>query len=263
MSHWFERYQQGFHQEVSDELVAMKEQVLEPPIYQEALLVAQAMMRTIRHNMNMLIPRLKTLGYELVDGDWSSYWEQEEQSDPEQNALLRAYRKPPLQTAAFLQEIEQCVGTLPLTVRCWYEEVGSVNFIGTFPRTDSREEISHELDPLLIIPVDCLLEQYGFVALEEWEEARNEDGTFNLDLAVDADLKYNMSGSGGYFIQTPCTAFDTTFDLLGYHYVPSPTFINYLRTCLRWGGFFGLSAKNRSILTPDELAFLTEDLLAF
>ncbi len=226
MSHWFERYQRGFHQEVYDELVAMKEQVLEPPIYQEALLVAQAMMRKIRHTIDVLIPRLKTLGYELVDGDWSSYWEQAEESDPEQNELLRAYREPPLQTAAFLQEIEQRVGTLPLAVRCWYEEVGSVNLIGTFPRTEARKDLSCELDPLLIIPVDCLLEQYGCATPEEWEEARNEDGTFNLDLAVDADLKYNVSGSGGYFIQTPCTTFDTTFDLLGYHHVPSPTFIN-------------------------------------
>jgi hypothetical protein len=263
MSHWFERYQQGFHQEVYNELVAMKEQVLEQPIYQEALLVARTMMSRIRHNIDVLIPRLKTLGYELIDGDWSSYWEQAEYPDPELNELLRAYREPPLQTLAFLQEIEQRVGALPLAVRCWYEEVGSVNLIGTFPRTAARKELSDELDPLLILPVDCLLEQYPFATPEEWEEARNEDGTFDLDLAVDADLKYNISGSGGYFIQTPCHAFDTTFDLLGYHHVPSPTFINYLRTCFRWGGFFGLSAKNRPTLTLDELAFLTEDLLAF
>lgn len=220
-------------------------------------------MSRVRYNVQVLLARLKTLGYELVDGDWTSYWEQAEYPDTELNELLRAYREPPLQTPDFLREIEQRVGALPLIVRCWYEEVGSVNLIGTVPETAAREALSHELDPLLILPVDCLLEQYGFVTPEEWEEARNEDGIFNLDLAVDADLKYNASGSGGYFIQTPCRAFDSTFDLLGYHHVPSPTFLNYLRTCFRWGGFFGLSTQNKPTLTPDELTFLTEDLLAF
>ncbi len=220
MSGWFERYQQGFHQEVYDELLAMQELVFEKPVYQEALLVARAMMSRVRSNIALLIPRLKILNYELVDGDWTSYWE--------------------------------------------HEEVGSVNLIGTFPKTVARKELSYELDPLLILPMDCLLEQYSFATPKEWEEAHNEDGTFNLDLAVDADLKYNISGSGGYFIQTPCHAFDTTFDLLGYyHHAPSPTFINYLRTCFRWGGFFGLSAQNRPTLTSDELAFLTKDILEF
>ncbi len=264
MSGWFERYQQGFHQEVYDELLAMQELVFEKPVYQEALLVARAMMSRVRSNIALLIPRLKILNYELVDGDWTRYWEQAEYPEPELNELLRAYREPPLQTPAFLQEIEQRVGALPLAVRCWYEEVGSVNLIGTFPKTVARKELSYELDPLLILPMDCLLEQYSFATPKEWEEAHNEDGTFNLDLAVDADLKYNISGSGGYFIQTPCHAFDTTFDLLGYyHHAPSPTFINYLRTCFRWGGFFGLSAQNRPTLTSDELAFLTKDILEF
>ncbi|GHO99583.1 hypothetical protein KSF_096310 [Reticulibacter mediterranei] len=106
MSGWFERYQQGFYQEVYDELLGMQEQVFEKPVYQEALLVARAMMSRIRHNLELLFPRLKTLGYELVDGDWSSYWEQEEYPDPELNEQLQAYRKPSLQTPAFLQEIE-------------------------------------------------------------------------------------------------------------------------------------------------------------
>ncbi len=127
MSGWFERYQQGFYQEVYDELLAMKEQVFEKPVYQEASLVARSMMSRVRDNIALLIPRLKTLGYELVDGDWSSYWEQAEYPEPELNELLRAYREPPLQTPAFLQEIGQRVGALPLAVRCWYEEVGSVN----------------------------------------------------------------------------------------------------------------------------------------
>src|SRR5260370_31070643 len=191
----------------------MQELVFEKPVYQEAFLVARAMMSRVRDNIALLIPRLKSLGYELVDGDWSSYWEQAEYPEPELNELLRAYREPPLQTPAFLQEIEQRVGALPLAVRCWYEEVGSVNLIGTFPKTVARKELSYELDPLLILPMDCLLEQYSFATPKEWEEAHNEDGTFNLDLAVDADLKHNISGSGRCFIQTTWHASVTAVEL--------------------------------------------------
>ena len=37
--------------------------------------------------------------------------------------------------------------------------------------------------------------------------------------------------------------------------------VNYLRICLNWGGFPGLAKECR--LLPDELAFLTKDLLPF
>lgn len=73
MPSYFERYQQGFCQEVYDELVAMQEAVFEEAVHQEAKLVAQEMMKRIRANIEMLIPRLKSLGYQFVDGDWTCY----------------------------------------------------------------------------------------------------------------------------------------------------------------------------------------------
>lgn len=70
MPNWFDRYQQGFYQEVYNELVALGEAVFDEPIYQEASLVAHAMMKRVRQNLEMLIPRLKVLGYQFVDGYW-------------------------------------------------------------------------------------------------------------------------------------------------------------------------------------------------
>jgi hypothetical protein len=271
MSRWFERYQQGFYQEVYDELLVMQEQVFEEPVYREAVLVVRAMMSRVRSNIEILIPRLKTLGYQFVDGDWVRYWEKREQGkrlltaeqEVEEGELFRIFRAPPPQTSSLLDELEQRAGRLPLSVKGWYEEVGSVNLIGMFPASAAREELSVALDPLLIVPVDFLMGQFPFSTPEEWEEARDDDGTIEVDLAVDADLKYNYSGSGGYSIKAPCPAFDTTFDLIGY-YESSPTFVNYLRTCFQWSGMFGLSKPLKGQkLTPDELVFLTRDLLPF
>jgi hypothetical protein len=116
---------------------------------------------------------------------------------------------------------------------------------------------------LLIVPVDSLMGQFPFETPDEWVEARDDDGIIEIDLTVDADLKYNYSGAGGYTIRVPCQAFDTTLDLGGY-YASSPTFVNYLRMCFRWGGMFGLSNRYKGpTLAPDELMFLTKDLLSF
>ncbi len=78
MHHFYERYQQGFYQEVYDELLETGEQVFEESVYQDASLVAHAMMERVRSNIKILVPRLRTLGYEFVDGDWVTYWEKKE-----------------------------------------------------------------------------------------------------------------------------------------------------------------------------------------
>ncbi len=271
MHHFYERYQQGFYQEVYDELLEMGEQVFEESVYQDASLVAHAMMERVRSNIERLVPRLRTLGYEFVDGDWVTSWEKKEHRrsvlTPEQQAqadeLFRIVRGPPPETSSLLDEVEQQIGTLPLSVKWWYEVIGSVNLIGLFPATGAREELSVELDPLLIVPVDSLMGQFPFDTPQEWEEARDDECMIEVDLAVDADLKYNYSGSGGYFIRVPCKAFDTTLDFSGY-YGSSLTFVNYLRTCFHWGGMFGLSNHQKGpTLPPDELTFLTKDLLSF
>lgn len=57
--------------------------------------------------------------------------------------------------------------------------------------------------------------------------------------------------------QLPCKAFDAPLLLEKHH----TTFINYLRLCIRWGGFPGLEVDNR--LSPGELEYLTKDLLPF
>jgi hypothetical protein len=78
-----------------------------------------------------------------------------------------------------------------------------------------------------------------------------------LLLAPDKYHKYGYSGAGSYNIAVPCKAIDAPF-LDEPH---NTTFVNYLRICLKWGGFPGLEYENR--LTQEEFAFLTKDIVAF
>ena len=64
----YDRYLQGAYQEVYDELLAMQEQVFDEPIYAEALAVAREMMRRVRHNIELLIPRLEEMDYDFGAG---------------------------------------------------------------------------------------------------------------------------------------------------------------------------------------------------
>jgi hypothetical protein len=264
MARWLERYQQGFYQEVYDELVALQESVFDESIYQEAKLVAQMMMKQVRQNLEMLIPRLKVLGYQFVDG----YWDRElaRQYAPEElvreNEKYRILNIASSNTLSQLSVAEKFLGTFPLSVRSWYEEVGSVNFVGTFPASETRPALSDILDPLLIFPVEDLSDQFSGFSSEELDEMKDEEGRLTVDISVDSALKYGYSGSGGYCIKIPCKAFDTRFELEN----ETLMFVDYLRICFQWGGFFGLaSAKEKALpsLTSEELTFLTQGLLQF
>lgn len=264
MANLFEWYQQGFHQEVYDELVALQESVFTEPIYQEAKLVAQSMMKHVRHNLEILIPRLQIMGYLFVDGFWDH--ELARQYTPEklarENEKYCVLKLPPSNILSQLTATQQLLGTFPLSIRSWYEEVGSVNLIGTFPASQSHGALTDVLDPLLIFPIEDLSDQFSSFSPEDLDEMRDEENKLAVDLSIDRALKYGYSGSGGYSIRLPCKAFDTAIELED----ETLMFVDYLRKCLQWGGFWGLaSARARELpsLTSEELTFLTQGLLQF
>ncbi len=243
-----EQYQKGFHQEVYDELLAMQEQINDPHLYEEALSITRAIMRRVRSNIELLIPRLHTMGYLFRKGGfWDNF-------SPEGKARIETeypiFQPPTPETLEHVAVLEKLVGPLPLSLKCWFEEVGSVNLIGLFP--SNEHAYGPVLDPLYVDSVEMVLQVVTrFMEIAGWEEEPV------LLLAPDRFHKYGYSGAGSYNIALPCTALDAPF-LDEPHYT---TFINYLRLCFRWGGFPGLEGDNR--LTHDELDFLTKDLLPF
>src|SRR5258707_11608280 len=127
---FLERYEQGDHTAVWDDLRALGDQIRQPALYADALAVARATMQRVRHNLERLIPRLQRLDYAFGARCFD---------DMSPAAAAAARRQapvyaPPAPTApAQLAELERLVGPLPLSLHAFYEVVGSVNLVGRFP----------------------------------------------------------------------------------------------------------------------------------
>ena len=117
-----------------------------------------------------------------------------------------------------------------------------------FQRPPAVEEPEVESDPLVVEPY--------FMDLEvDSDDEEDDSDSHTVMIAPDATHKTNHSGGSPYCIHIPDAAVDAPLD----GDEDYGTFIEYLRTCFRWGGFPGFrNAKNPP---RGELAFLTQGLL--
>ncbi|GCE13572.1 hypothetical protein [Tengunoibacter tsumagoiensis] len=254
MGKFFERYEKGYYQEVYEELLQLQDHIVNPEIQEDALLVAHEIMRRVRYNLEVLIiPKLKKMGYRFGAGSW----DHADDLSIKELALVQKeepiFRKPTARNSIYISKLEQLVGSLPLSIKCWYLDVGDVSLIGAFhsPIPGANYKSGYGLDPLHTQPLKDVF--------EELRDFADEDDTDSIMLPIspDGDLKYGYSGGGDYEIAVPCKNFDA--ELCGEeHHL---TFINYLRLCFQWGGFPGLEKEMK--ITQEELDFLTRDLLDF
>lgn len=237
MISYFERYKQGDYEQVWTELLALGSQVRHQPLYSEAQAVASMTMERVLHNLEVLIPRLQTLGYVFGFVPHPDEEVVEVEYPP-------VYVPPALNTGDRISRLENVVGFLPLSLRAFYEVIGGVNLLGKHPKWES-----YGLDPLLVLPLnDELVEE----CTAEYDE---ENACWYLAIAPDHYFKDGVGGDGNYEIALPNAAVDAPL-LLEWH---ETTFVNYLRISLRWGGLPGLE---RSINPPlQDIAYLTEGLL--
>jgi hypothetical protein len=146
-------------------------------------------------------------------------------------------------------------GPIPLSLRQFHEQVGSVNLMGQH-ETINPENGSVAPDPLVIYAFRQLAEeQYG-------DLSEREDDAIDLVLAPDALHKANTSGGSPYAIRIPNAAADGR--LLYEH--ERHTFVSYLRWSFQWGGFpgwsEGLCGGPPLKEYPKEIEYLQEGLLA-
>jgi hypothetical protein len=209
-------------------------------------------MKRVRYNIELLIPRLHDLGYQFGKGFFEDM-SLEERTMVEHDAPI--FKEPDPKTPEKVLLLEELAGTLPLSLKCWYEEVDSINLVGLFPPNDDRDSVLAYgciLDPLFIYSIEMAIKMVtDYIRRSVWKHDPS------LALSPDNYFKYGFGGSGAYSIVLPCKAFDAPLLLERHH----TTFVNYLRICFRWGGFPGLESDNR--LSRDELEFLTRDLLHF
>jgi hypothetical protein len=296
------------------DLFALGARVREPGHYDEALAVARETMTRARTNIELLVPRLQSLGYQFAEP-------------------ARVFVPPDEDFLGLVTEVERRAGPLPVSLRAWCEVVGDVNFMGAHPKfstyyqkRDHREQVQGflsllakhggpavpggdpmrqgfeltqrlmnelaqgiqpgkprspeleagirasreflagmqrpaavavediESDPLVVEPYFGDLEDAINAGEEGGEEEEGEE-SFSVIIAPDSTHKTGQSGGSPYFIDIPNPAADAILD----GDEDYGTFVEYLRTCFRWGGFPGLRTSAKP--PREELAFLTQGLL--
>lgn len=293
MSTYFARFWAGDCEEVWNELRGLGERVREEPIYSDALGVARETMRRVRSNIELLIPRLERVGYRFgynglaVDPEFAAH----------QPSVFKAPHRNVHHT---LEQLEGLIGTLPMSLYAWYEQVGEVNFVGQAPDSwipgGFKPEVLrrfggfgsggpaiggdafHEKHPYLLRqsstrldPLQVISPQAQFDLYVDWKTERDAYA------ALSDEMRAALGGDGGQFAVAIAPDADFKYDLGGrdaYEMaVPNrgidarllnewhdTTFVEYLRICFRWAGFPGLEMSSDP---PHELGDLTEGLLQF
>ncbi len=243
------RYRAGEYEQVWREIWPKYwKEAEQEPFHSEALAVAREMMSRVRQNLEILIPRLESIGYELgyswIDGEDDDEREWAEDQPPPIAPPL-----PDIQER--LERLKANGRVVPLALQAWYEVVGSVNLVGKPPASwkplikSSGVGSIYTPDPLV---VDPLLDDYITECLEE----------NRLILSPDEFFKYHTSGGGPYFIQLDSHLYTDAFIEGGWLHT---NFVDYLRLAFSWGGFPGLGRLTKR---PDkDIAYLTKDLLPF
>lgn len=215
---FLERYRRGEYEQVWAELVALGPAVRREPHLSQAREVAAETMRRVRRNCDVLVSRLRAAGYTFgVYADGSRGYSSDGPLVP-----------PPTSSRSDCSELEEQVGPLPLSLAAFWQEVGSVDFVGR------HRDWPAGRDPLVVYPPEGALSE-----LEMLEE--DDSGKFEACLAPDDLHKDNISGGDAYAIGLP----DPCADSMVLNERHNLLFVPYLRLAiLRWGGFPGLDGQN-------------------
>jgi len=249
---YFQRYKDGECAAVWAELAALGSTVRRPDLFADARSVARATMERVAKNVELLVGRLSARGYEFgvyPDGDVP--------------AVSFVFVRPNAASLGHVEELENLAGTIPISLRTFWEVVGSVSFIGR-----SHEDWPEYSDPLCIDPPWS-----GIVEYRYWRAAIDRGASapdlFPCPIAPDVKHKDNVSGGAPYSIKLP----DPNADALVRGEWHNVYFVQYLRIAiLEWGGFPGLSrfnpmdkwrAKKLRLIAQKRLPELTHDLVAF
>jgi hypothetical protein len=265
MATYVERYFRGEYTRVWDELLALGSRVREERLFLDAWAVARETMRRVCSNLDdILIPRLSEIGYEFGYG-----WEDDEFGQGQDPVRTL----PPPDILQLLDDFEQKMGPIPLSLRAFNQEVGGVNLSGFLPKrlfvllpngtSCSLFEVttgrgSQGPDPLYVYrPEPDLFDAVVRGKLTYRDPESDGSLMSELPIAPDSFHKINVSGLGGYDIHIPDAAADAK--LVGEWH--KTTFVNYLRICCSWAGLPGLEGFH--FFSEEEREYLSKDLLPF
>ncbi len=145
-------YLEGKHKQVWDELVAVEAEVLkDEALTRDAVLVARASMLRAKSNIETIVARLRQMGYRFATESLAELF------GPAMTNPSAVFAPPEANVHNLLQELENVVGPIPITLRSWFEIVGSVNLIGSHSTLSPRGGAAS--DPLVVMsPREILAE---------------------------------------------------------------------------------------------------------
>ena len=240
MPTYLDRYLAGQHEQVWSELLALGAKVRTEPLLPDALAVACETMTRTRINIERLVDRLDRIGYEF-------YFP----CDCDDRSRQVTFRLPTTDVHEQLAKLEILAGPLPLSLYAFWEVIDSVALWGHHPDWPA----SMHADPLDVTPVD-----YALAAYDEWAECcefdgADETGPYYIHIGADDLHKAGVSGARELGIPMPSPAADAPL----LYWWQKVTFVEYLRTCFRWGGFPGFQRYEN--YPAKMIAYLAADLL--
>jgi hypothetical protein len=232
---FYDRYQAGAHREVWRELISLGDRVREDRHAADALAVAYETMGRVRENVRTLVERLTALGYRFgMSGT--------------RHETARAHTPPPPDIHTQIVSFERAYGVLPLSLRAFYEVVGDVNLIGSHP-TLAPADGPVATDPLVVYALD-----EGAVECDEDDDGEGRSSA--ITIAPDDLHKANTSGGAPYEMAIPDLRADGELLNERHHLF----FVDYLRSCFRFGGFPGYDGAAK---VPEETGALAAGLVEF
>jgi hypothetical protein len=220
-----ERYRKGQRQQVWQELRDLGDRVREPGLADEAQGVCDEMARRARHNVDVVVGRLREQGYRFHVND-------------SEETPVEPFHPPGDQVGDLVAWLDERFGPVPMVLSSWLRLVGDVWLVGTHPEWPE----SSAADPLVLevegsrYPTTSMREHYEneLEAWREWADDNPQAEGFVLPVAPDALHKANVSGGDPYGVPVP----DSTAEGLFVAESPMP-FVTYLNVVFQHGGFPG------------------------
>ena len=225
---FLERYKNGEYIQVWQEMYDLGDIGINHPQYDDVVAVVIETMRRVRHNVEILHQRLKTMNYRFVEPS-------------------RAYSPPSNNIDEQVERLDKIIGGIPLALKYCYTIVGEVDFRGSHPKLanyhydgnlthfkphDNNDNFPYYADPLMFDGIESSIEW-----AEDTKEIVTNGELFETPNWLCLPDWYHKAGvSGGtYDFTLPSRRVDTKLK----NEPHDTTLVDYLRIAFKWGGFPG------------------------
>jgi hypothetical protein len=144
----------------------------------------------------------------------------------------KVFPGPESSAAAAIALIEREVGVLPLALKVFWRQVGSVDLCGYHPKWEGCDYP----DPIVVYPPSIAIQELDDF-LSDKEERLRCNFPYRVPIAPDDYHKADVSGGMWYNVSVPAVADDPPLNHEWHH----TTFVDYLELAVQWAGFPGLS----------------------